>query len=272
MHRIADRRFERLIMRRGRTVVESGRHPNPTESVGVQDERLVPWEGIVATGAGSRLVIRRLRGDKIGHIETRPVTGFRVPPNQLFSLAPWFTVRAGGSAIIQNAAVGRPGESPPVTVEIFRVALVRAVFPRLRENAGINPAPTGGRAIRFQRGETRNKLSIGYGVAIDFLKNRLCDRLLVPAFSGIVPCQSVQPRVARARVFTAPLFQQTAEVKNETIFAAAIARGIDGLFAPLQQALRIGERSIFLGVAGGRHEGGLGLYILRTRFSTKHFG
>src|SRR5277367_3055107 len=109
-------------MRRKRTVIESGRNPNPTKPVGVQDEGLVSSERVVAFGAGLRLVICTLRGDKIGHVEASPLLGASVQPNELLSFAPRLAVRPGRGASVENAAVGWPGESPTVTIEIFRVA------------------------------------------------------------------------------------------------------------------------------------------------------
>ncbi len=54
-----------------------------------------------------------------------------------------------------------------MTVEIFRVAFVRAVSLRLWKDAGINPTAADGRPIGFERAESWNKLPVGGGVAVD---------------------------------------------------------------------------------------------------------
>ncbi len=97
---VADRRFEWLVVRGEGAIVEPGRNPDPTEAVGVQDERLVSRECVVTFGARLRLVIGRLRGYEIGDIEAGPSMRGVVPPDEFFSVAPRFAVRPGGGAIV----------------------------------------------------------------------------------------------------------------------------------------------------------------------------
>ncbi len=81
IHRIADRRFERLVVRRQRAVFQTRRNPNPAETIGMKNKRLVAGERIVAFRAFGRLIIGWLGRDKIRHIVARPFLGLFIPPN-----------------------------------------------------------------------------------------------------------------------------------------------------------------------------------------------
>src|SRR5450755_3046013 len=92
VERIYDRTLEWLIVRGHRTVFQSAWNKQPTERVGMHDERLVPGDGVVAFSPGSRLVVGRFRGRKVGHVEAGPRLFCFVPPYQFLAFAPGLTI------------------------------------------------------------------------------------------------------------------------------------------------------------------------------------
>src|SRR5438067_5207605 len=149
MQRIFHRRFQRLVMRRQWAVFQSARNVEPSFAIGVHDERLVAGQSVVAASGALRFVIRRLGFGEIGRIEADPFFGGFIPPNQFLALAPGLAVGARRSAVIEDAAIGGPGESPTVTIWPAWLALVSFVFAGPRHNPGIDPAAAGGRAVGF---------------------------------------------------------------------------------------------------------------------------
>src|SRR5690348_4358272 len=64
-------------------------------------------------------------------IESGPFFLFFVPPDQLLALAPRRSIRARRGAVVDDAAVVRPRESPSMAEQIFRLALVGTISVRL---------------------------------------------------------------------------------------------------------------------------------------------
>ena len=111
--------------------------PYPSDAIGMQDEWLVSRESRVADfGPFRRLIVGRLGRDEIGDVVARPFFVFRVPPDQFLSFAPRLAVRTRRSAVVEDAAVGRPGKSPAVAVEI---PATRVRSPDSRSGLGKTP-------------------------------------------------------------------------------------------------------------------------------------
>src|SRR5260370_3880334 len=107
------------------------------------------YEGLVAGKCDIALSVRRrsvvwwLGLREIRRIKPRPLFPAVIPPHEFLTLAPWRAVRTGGGPIVDNAAIGGPGESPTLTVGATSLVLRRPIFVRTRKNAGINPATAG---------------------------------------------------------------------------------------------------------------------------------
>src|SRR5439155_24652807 len=113
------------------------------QTVLMHDERFVAGESIVPSSVLRRSIIRWLLFGAVGHVEPRPFLLLPVPPDQLLALTPRCPVRTRRGAVVQDAAVGRPGKAPAVAVEPLRRAAVGLVYSGLGEHTGVNPAPTG---------------------------------------------------------------------------------------------------------------------------------
>src|SRR5262245_18817717 len=111
----------------------------------MHDERLVAGKSVIALGAMWRFVVGRFRWGEVGGVETCPFLLLFVPPDQFFALAPRLAIGTRRCAVVENAAVIRPGEAPAVTVEPARLALAGLVFTLRRHDAGIDPAAARGR-------------------------------------------------------------------------------------------------------------------------------
>ena len=127
------RRFEGLVVRRQRTVLEAARDPDPADTVRVHDERLIAGNRRVAARRRRRLIRRRLGPGEVGRIESRPRLLSVVPPHQLLAVAPRPAVGSGRGPVVENAPIVGPRESPPVTVGIARLPFGGAIARRLRE-------------------------------------------------------------------------------------------------------------------------------------------
>src|ERR1700730_10574298 len=235
--RVPDRRLERFVMSGQRSIAKPDRDPDPSEAVPVQEERLVSRQSSIALGVLRRLIVRRLRRREIGNVEARPFLAFEIPPNELLSLAPGIAVGTSGSAIVKNSPVRRPSEPPSVAIETLGGPLVRPILAHLWKDTGINPTAARGRAIRFERCESRYQFMIRYDVAVDFLQDFFGNWLAMLAFNRIVPLESQKTRIPCARIALGLFPEQHAEMIGKPVFAAAIPGRFDRFLSPLEQPL-----------------------------------
>src|SRR5581483_10350180 len=112
----------------------------------MQSERLVAVEPLHAFLAVA-LVIGAHVFKEVGSIVACPLLLGVVPPDQRLALAPGFAIRRRGCAVINDAAVVRPSESPAMPEFAFRFALVGFVQTNLGHDAAIDPAATGCGAV-----------------------------------------------------------------------------------------------------------------------------
>ena len=147
--RIAEGRFQRLVVRGQRTVFQAAGDVQPADAVGMQDERLVAGDGIHALCALGRLVVGPLLLVEVGTVKAGPLLLLFVPPDQLLALAPRLAVGTRRSAVVQDAHVVRPGESPAVSEVVDRLALVGDVLVLAGMNAAVNPAAARGACRRL---------------------------------------------------------------------------------------------------------------------------
>src|SRR5204863_8725284 len=116
-------RLQRLVVRGQRPVLQAGRNVEPAKAVGVHDERRVAGKGLVAAFVLAAARARALALGEVRHIVAGPLLLLLVPPDEFLALAPRLAVGGGGAAVVENAPVERPGESPAVAVAAARLAL-----------------------------------------------------------------------------------------------------------------------------------------------------
>src|SRR5439155_11854367 len=104
-----------------------------------------------------------------------PFAGRGVPPDVLFPLRPGPACRVRRGAVIEDAPVAGPRESPLRLDIVVRrpAAAARHVFLRLREDPGVDPDPTGGGAIGLELLEIVNLLAFLAGVSVHYLQYHL---------------------------------------------------------------------------------------------------
>src|SRR5581483_9863364 len=131
----------------------------------MEEEGLVPGKRF-----GSRavlhvaLVIGRLFGIEVGRILPRPLLLFLIPPDEFLALAPRLAVGTCRRPVVEDANIVGPGESPTVTEQGFRFALVGFVLARVGEYSGVNPATAGGRTVVAKLLVVLQKFSVSDGV------------------------------------------------------------------------------------------------------------
>src|ERR1700682_4525776 len=160
-----------------------------------------------------------------------------VPPDELLPLAPGRSVGGGRGAVVEDAPVSGQGEAPPVAVASLRLALEGLVLAVV--DAGVDPAAAGRRTVVLQFPEMTNGAP-PFAPAMNLAQHG------VGVILAVVPRQRAQPGVSRS--IRGALFQAPAEVDEELQLALRLTGRIDGLLAPLQQALRVGERPRLLRV------------------------
>src|SRR4051794_5198969 len=92
-------------------------------------------------------VIRTFVECEVGSIEPCPGFLFFVPPDKLLAFTPGLPIGASGRAVINDAAVVGPRESPPTPKIVVRSALVRLVHALFWIDAAVNPAAACSRAV-----------------------------------------------------------------------------------------------------------------------------
>src|SRR6185369_3314194 len=100
MQRICDGTFHRFVVFREWSIGKSREwRKDATDTFGIHDER--------------SHVIRRLRIRlEVRNVVANPLLLRFVPPNLPALHVPWFTRRIAGSAVVHDAAIGRPREAP----------------------------------------------------------------------------------------------------------------------------------------------------------------
>src|SRR5262252_1649654 len=150
VERVLEQRFQRFIVCRQGTILQAARNVQPTNAVGMQSEGSRTAKGFYTF---SVMEIRRSIGRRvlviIGVVEARPLPFHIVPPNKFLFVAPRCSIRAGGGAIVKDAAIVWPGEPPAMTQKIFGVAFVGAITMFLGKDAAVDPSSTGGGTIVF---------------------------------------------------------------------------------------------------------------------------
>src|ERR1700736_4862571 len=144
---VVHRRFERFVVSRHRSVLQTFRNMQPPKTVFVQDERRIARDPSKSAFVSSWAKLGRLVGHKIRDVDAAPFVLALVPPNQFLALAPRFAGRFGARSIIYNAAIGRPGKAPAVAQKIRRFPRKRLVDFVRTDDAGVNPATARGRAV-----------------------------------------------------------------------------------------------------------------------------
>src|SRR5215470_6853529 len=139
----------------------------------MQNEGIGSGQRLVSFGALLRPVAGRLRLREVWSVEAGPLFLLLVPPDELLAFAPGLAVRTRGRAVIEDAAVRRPGESPAVPVDSGRLPAVGPVPSRLGKDTRVDPAAASRRAVGFEVLVTVDELSIGDGPAVDLLEDLL---------------------------------------------------------------------------------------------------
>ncbi len=106
--------------------------------------------------------------------------------------------------------------------------------------------------------------------AVDFRQNRFHVRIARFVF-GIPPVQRPQRLIHGIGGRIGPGFQTFGELMNKPGVTARVSGRLNRFFAPLQQALRVRKRALFLRVSGGRKEKDLCRDILRGQFAALDF-
>src|SRR4029079_5777388 len=256
-------------MCRQRTVLQAVGYPDPSHPVRMHDEWRIAAQALVARAAWRRHAIRRLGAAEVRRIEAGPLAHGLVPPDEFLALAPWTPVGTRRGAVVEDAPIGRPREAPAMTVRPMRVAFVGAIAPLRRVDAGVDPATARRAAIARERMKARQLRSIGEAAAVDLLQHLLHVRLRMRAAGPEVPRQRAQSGIPRRGVVRGALLETPAEVIDEPRFAARIARWIDGLLMPLQQALRVGEAAFLFRLSRSGEEEHFGADGLRRQLTAR---
>ena len=155
---VAHRRLDGLVVGGQRPVPDGARREEPSHSVGLHDERMVARNRLHPRRAGRRPVVRRNLGVKIRLVGANPPARSWIPPDQLLSFGPWTPFRVRRGAVVEDAAIERPGEAPFGFDRIGgALPLPRTVPARFGEHSAVDPAAARGHAVVLQLGETRQK-------------------------------------------------------------------------------------------------------------------
>src|SRR6266567_2370568 len=145
-------RFERLVMRRKRPILQTLWHVKPAQSVFVQDKRRIAGNRVESLRTWLRLVFRSFSFYEAGNVDADPF--LRVPPHQFFPFTPGTSIRPCTGPIVNDAPITRPTEAPAMAEIIFGFPCIRLVHTIAAENAGVNPTPARGRTVVLEIGKT----------------------------------------------------------------------------------------------------------------------
>src|SRR3569833_888204 len=101
-------------MCRKRAILQSGRSEDPPNAVRLQNEGLISGETVCTFCLRARLIIGPLVLVEVRCVQSRPFLLVFIPPNEFLAFAPGATIRTGRAAVIEDANVIGPTESPTV--------------------------------------------------------------------------------------------------------------------------------------------------------------
>src|SRR5215469_2407040 len=99
----------------------------------MQNEGTIACKRRVSFCSCPGLVIWRFGRGEVGNIEPRPLLLRFIPPDQFLTFAPWVAIGTRRRTVIQDAAVGTPGESPAVSVEGSRFSVIGSLAAGTRQ-------------------------------------------------------------------------------------------------------------------------------------------
>src|SRR5205085_8648468 len=117
----------------------------------MHDEGRVAGQRFIAAARLIPFGVGTFAAREVGDVIACPLPFRFVPPDEFLSLAPRRSVRRGGGAVVENAAIERPRVAPSVRVFAVRLALERLVLAVV--NARVNPASARRGAVVFQLAE-----------------------------------------------------------------------------------------------------------------------
>src|ERR1700737_1142569 len=191
-----------------RTVLEAARSKQPAATVGFEGEGIRAGMQVDADALLLRRRIGCLFQREIRNVDPGPAPRAGVPPDVLLSLRPGVAGGVRRGAVIEDAPVAGPGETP-LWVDVVSgsaVSASRHVLTRRGKHAGINPDAASRGAVILQGLVTRELFVIGDRVAVDFHQDLLrrgvvTDSILrIGMFWEVVPgkvAQSLVPRIRR---------------------------------------------------------------------------
>src|SRR5215468_4683161 len=143
-----------------RSIFQTFRHVNPTQSILVEHERRIAGNCVQPFCAQLRFVVGRFSLNKSGNIDAGPFVRVPVPPHQFFPFAPRTPIRSRTSAIVNDPPITRPGEPPAMAEVISRLSRVRLVHSIATENTRVDPATARSRTVGFQFSKTVDLRSV----------------------------------------------------------------------------------------------------------------
>src|SRR3954447_9385119 len=171
----------RLVMGRHRPVHQAGGDEEPSEAVGMEDERVVAPQRVDALRVLLRLVVRALVGlAGVRVVAPGPLPLFLVPPDVPLALGPRPALGVSRGAVVEDSRVGGPGPAPLARhpVLLGPRLLARRLVGALLVNAGVDPRAARGRAVLLELLVLRDQLTLGVA-AVDLPQHCLGIRLLV---------------------------------------------------------------------------------------------
>ena len=190
VERIFNRRFQWLVMRRQRTILQSAGNIEPAHTIRMQSERPRAAKRLRAvTFMNVRGMIGRHFFVVIGIVEARPMLFLVVPPNQLLALTPRFAIGPRGSAVVNDSTIIRPSKAPAMAKQILGISFFGAIVVFLRKYSAVNPGSACGRAIILQIFDVLKLLARGQRKTVDFSQHFFDIGLRMLAFGGVLPGQ-----------------------------------------------------------------------------------
>src|SRR5947209_4640599 len=154
------------------TILQARRRIEPTSTVRLHNERRIAGDCFHTLRVWRGSIAGRLVWLEIRYVIASPFGGLLIPPDIFLALGPWLSIGIGRRAVIHHPSVMRPGEAPVRLCIIVRARLAR---PRAVAAFGIDsaiyPAATSGAAIILQIRKAIHLLAVGYGIAVNFLKD-----------------------------------------------------------------------------------------------------